>query len=183
MSENHRARLKKFYEKYNPSKASDENLDRTLVMFHGREEAMWSLLRDQYDCQSDAIDEITSAETPNHVAFHPEAIFRQCSQRVAMDTEAVPSDDEEERHRKSTKRRLEAFYRMHDPSKLKIVPRLLELCAANEELVFAALVDQYGPEPNEAVGGQSTSATAPMPLETTSSMRRRLIRFYNHWCY
>ncbi|CUI15366.1 Hypothetical protein, putative [Bodo saltans] len=65
-------------------------------------------------------------------------------------------------HHLRIRKRLERFYEVHNPAKLSEVDSTLKQWEGRYELMFAALVQKYGPEPGNVGGPQQQTSTSPL---------------------
>jgi ribosomal protein S15P/S13E len=128
-----RARLTRYYEKYNPEKVP--TVDAMLAKYVHSEEKLFESLVKKYGPEPAAADADESATAPLKV-----------DQSFAIvedggDAAGAPSVD----HRA----RLLRYYKKYNPTKLDTVAGTIQKYAGKEEMLFNALVKKYGPEPEE----------------------------------
>ena len=130
MANPHRARLQRFYEKYNPSKLGA--IDQTLEAYAGREEEMFTALVGKYGPEPPAAVAAAGSISGATKNTKPGGGYRE---------------------------RLVRFYEAYNPSKLGAVDQTLEAYAGREEEMFTALVGKYGAEPPAAAAVAPTTAS------------------------
>ena len=135
-TEDTRARLSRFMQKYNPDKIS--SLDTILIAYQGKEDQMWAALVKKYGPEPPAV---TSTSAPAASATP-----------AAQATQPVANDD---------KSRLTRFMQKYNPEKLSSIDTILNAYVGKEQQMWEALIKKYGPEPIAAAVESGSPPAAP----------------------
>jgi cytochrome c551/c552 len=181
----HHERLMRFYTVFEPSKANDDQIDRILVKYEGREEEqLWPMLMDKYGPEP-TDDQVAEAKNRPHGLPAPSPK----TPNIPLN-ENKTSFDQKQLQQLPADQRLFRFYEFYDPSKATSdqISKVLAKYQGKEDQLFQMLVDKYGPEPttststaapvtgnNNNNNNNNTAASAPVP---PLSHRERLLRFY-----
>jgi hypothetical protein len=156
------ARLRRYFEQYNPAKIA--TIPAVLERFRGNEAEMWSMLTAKYGPEHGRAPQPAAAASPTeqrlarfYAKYCPEkaataaaaaakyhgredVLFAQLTAKYGpepvMPVTAVPGEA-----------RLRRFFAKYEPQQAAGVPALLHKYAGREQQLFTLLTRQYGPEP------------------------------------
>lgn len=149
-----RARLLRFYQKYNADKLHE--IDGVLERFKGKEAALFTALVKKYgpepsadeDLSAPAVAAAAAAQkaTANASGDKKNAKKKKSDKQLA----AAASAPESSVVKDFNHARLLAFYNRYNPEKVGDVPNVLVKYKGKEAQLFNALVKKYGPEPGDS---------------------------------
>ncbi|CUG91189.1 Hypothetical protein, putative [Bodo saltans] len=156
-SEDHRKRLSRYYQHYCPEKGEAEvNKAIEKYSLSGQFDKMWRTLESKYG---------------------PESAIPSESQDKKTNSEKIQGDFTDER------RRLTRFYQHYCPEKGESeVSKAVEKygAAGQFDKMWKSLESKYGPE--SAIPSAERGAASQPPLPETDNQRKRLVRYYQHYC-
>ena len=145
-------RVARFYAAHNPVKLEEVGfVEKVVQMYASEGEEVFSRLVTEYGPEPEPEPESGSDEEIEY----------------AVASDAVGKNVDPGDHVKLLER-LEAFYGLYNPAKLKeagFINKILQAYAGKEDTLFARLVDQYGPEP-AMQAGIGVEASMPNRHET-----------------
>jgi density-regulated protein len=104
---------------------------------------------------------------PEYCAYGPDYESHCLVWLIKNHPEMVPNEVEDPLEPWTLEQRLTAFYEKYVPDKVASVPSLLEKYAGKEEKLFHALVEKYGPEPDDPYDAVDDDDDEPMAAAGT----------------
>ena len=168
-----RSRLVRFFEIYNPNQLEEIGfLDKMLDTYSSEGEELFSRLVKQYGPEPDLLRPVSDSEpSPMRAsAADNEAVIAVAKKKSMAGANAASADTGSRNQKPNNvarakagngdvreadtsakmRRRLELFYAAYNPAKLEeagFMDNAIQTYADKEEMLFARLVQQYGPEP------------------------------------
>jgi hypothetical protein len=176
----HRERLTRFMEAYNPERLS--TIDKILQAYSGREAEMFEALVKKYgpepgETKSNAAEPTQQDSRSRLVKFmqlyNPEKLDsidkildaykgREAEMFEALVKKYGPEPDGSDYGTEDHRSRLTRFMQLYNPEKLDSIDKILDAYKGREAEMFEALVKKYGPEPPRGTD-QGTARGVPPP--------------------